>query len=321
MKKLKVVIACSVFGFFFSLLIGCISPGVGIGWAFLRAFCIALVFGGIGFGLSFLLGNLMDVDSSDDISVAGVTGTTSTGQNVNLVTPDDPIPVDNEASQFFVGDQHQMLAKDDYKKESEGDDVNTSSESENVFQAPPSGEPVSHQESSSAAAELIARQNAQAIKSEQPGVSSPSVSGNVYRGGNGQSVVDEFNISSQKLKTSEDKKEDSSGFVPIALAENVSNISSVEAASKNDYIKENNIEKSSESSNSEELDALPDIQELEDITVETGGTVESSSPGIDGVGSETFESGPVSSKKSENPVEGQDTAIIAKAISTLLAKQ
>ena len=126
------------------------------------------------------------------------------------------------------------------------------------------------------------------------------------------------------IKTvSVDKKQDvsdvnNSGFVPVALAENPSNISSSEAKSGLEYQNIDNSSMNNESSGSVELDVLPDLQELQNIQEMTSSKDVQEAPSVESTG---FVVEDAKKAVSEANADSKDAALMAKAISTLLSKE
>ena len=119
------------------------------------------------------------------------------------------------------------------------------------------------------------------------------------------------------------KKQDASdvnnsGFVPVALAENPSNISSSEAKSGLEYQNIDNSSMNNESSGSVELDVLPDLQELQNIQEMTSSKDVQEAPSVESTG---FVVEDAKKAVSEANADSKDAALMAKAISTLLSKE
>lgn len=277
MNKAKFIAFFTVFGFLFSLVIGLFSSGVTVGWAFLRALLFGILFLGIGFVLSILYENFFKTDSFDE-NINVQNSESGLGQHIDLVTPDEPLQMDAEASKFYVGNKHQMLNTEDYYGNPEDKNIESEEELDSKEELVPK-EKTAH--------EIIAEQNAQAISQN--------------------SVQQDFSKSESKSKAGSDSQ---GGFIPVALHENAQNFSSVEASSKSEYLKE----KSSNANNSEdssELDALPDLDELQDISgVSAEENLSENS---------TFEPSGKSSS-ADDIVQGNDVSLIAKALSTVLKR-
>ncbi len=287
MKKIKFVVAFSLIGFLFSLVIGLYSRGVGTSWAFLRAFLFALLFAGLGFLLSVLFEKFVDSEVADE----GLSPSSSEmGQKVDLVTPDEPLSVDDNASSFSVGSKHQMLNNEDYysPKDESGDSNIEENQNQSAPESNFSTGQNENQTEQKTPQQIIAEQNAKALNQ-----------GTVQN-------ISNFN----QTEDAKNQTDAQSGFIPISLQENAQNISSVEAKPKSDYLKDSG--ESEVKTDDSELDALPDLQELQEISEETAGEQDQAS--------ETFEEVAKSVKSTTNFNEGQDVSLIAKAISTVLTK-
>ena len=112
MNRTKFIAFFSVFGFLFSFLIGLFSR-VSVLWLFVRAVIFAVVFFLLAFALYSFYEKFINSDSVDDGFDSSLQSQ-NLAQKIDLVTPDEPLPVDNNASQFYVGNRHQMLNRDDY---------------------------------------------------------------------------------------------------------------------------------------------------------------------------------------------------------------
>ena len=292
MNRTKFIAFFSVFGFLFSFLIGLFSR-VSVLWLFVRAVIFAVVFFLLAFALYSFYEKFINSDSVDDGFDSSLQSQ-NLAQKIDLVTPDEPLPVDNNASQFYVGNRHQMLNRDDYFASAQTNDSEDSVE--NADKNPLSDfEKLTNETSNE---ETLENAN---LKEE--------------RGQNIQEVISKQNAESvskgtESILHAEKQKELKEGFVPVSLQENAKNLSSVEASSKSDYINEG--DKQLESTDSE-IDSLPDLEELQNIT----GTV---SENTDDSGTSDFSSSKASSSSNPEFTEGQDTALIAKAISTVLAR-
>ena len=119
------------------------------------------------------------------------------------------------------------------------------------------------------------------------------------------------------------KQANNGGFVPMPLAETASNISGTEAktVSEVNSMQKNNMDASdsntvSQTANdSEDLDTLPDLEDLPQQQV-VPATVEDEM-----VEDSDFSKNGVPSKDADEIAKGKDAALMAKAISTLLAKE
>lgn len=287
MNRTKFIAFFSVLGFLFSFVIGLFSR-VSILWLFVRALIFAVVFFILAFALYAFYEKFINTDSMDE-GFDSSSQSQNLAQKIDLVTPDEPLPVDNNASQFYVGNRHQMLNREDYfaSSQSNGSESPFENQEEN---------PLTGFESHSEKPSDEEKHENESLQPQEKTVQ------------NIQEVISRQNAEAVSKGSESVLHAPKEGFVPVSLQENAKNISSVEAASKSDYINEGN--KQSESTDSE-IDSLPDLEELQSIT----GTVSDEN---DDASTSDFSS----SKSSSSPefTEGQDTALIAKAISTVLAR-
>ena len=118
---------------------------------------------------------------------------------------------------------------------------------------------------------------------------------------------------------------DSAGFVPVSFVEKPDTLSGTEAKSMNE-IKSNEkksemsdgFEASPASDDNEPLDILPDLESISTSGISSVSVSENSEPDADGAFNPSGHSG--QEKSADEIAEGQDAAVMAKAISTLLAK-
>lgn len=115
--KLKNATLTAIFagiGFLLSLVIGLFSP-VYPGVLFLRAFIFAIVFAVLSFCIQLVFSKFVSVaDESSDAVAASDDTSKATGSVVDITLPDEDLPVEDNASQFKVGSNYQMLNKSDF---------------------------------------------------------------------------------------------------------------------------------------------------------------------------------------------------------------
>ena len=237
MKRLKFISGFALAGFLISFFFGFFSHG-GIGRILLFAFVFAAVFALVGFVVQLIGTTFLNIDASEGGGGAAAHGTT--GGNVDIVVQDEELPTEDGAPEFYVGENHQMLNKEDYS----------------------SGEKEEH----------------------SAGVSDGSID-TVYASDGG--------VPNDRSEQSDD------GFVPVQLYENSRTLSGKEAGS------------GSEGGFAVKDDTLDDLPDLEDLTP-PGEIVEDTVFSTD---SDKSEKSDKASKYSE-----KDTTLMAKAISTALAK-
>ena len=127
MKNIKFIIGFSVFGFLLSFIAGFASNST-----FLKMLLNALIFAFVFAGVCALVSFLWKSFLSSDFEQAGYssnkqpTGTKKTGQTVDITIQDESLQTDDNASQFFVGSNHQMLTNDDIGEKNQ--DINDSND-------------------------------------------------------------------------------------------------------------------------------------------------------------------------------------------------
>lgn len=271
MKNIKFVIGFSVFGFLLSFVAGFASNSTFLKML-LNALIFAFVFAGIGALVSFLWKNFLASDFEQAEYSSGKQNNESkkTGQTVDITIQDESLQTDDNASQFFIGSNHQMLTNDDLGVKNQSTNDSNNNQANSVVT-----------ESSENKVEM-------AKKSEK----------------------------SEKSEKSDSPVLDDKGFVPVALTETASNISSTEAKPGAEYLNQKN--SNNDENSSVELDVLPDLQELQNIQEMTASKdVPEPSPVVNS----SFIPEDVRRTVSEANTESKDAALMAKAISTLLSKE
>lgn len=124
MKNIKFVAVFAACGFVLSLLFGLFSHA-GILSILLKALIFGIVFGILGFGISFLFNKFLlgdeagdgDVDISTPTPKMSFSGNDDTkGQIVDITIKDEDLPESSSDNHFVVGDNHQLLNETDYGK-------------------------------------------------------------------------------------------------------------------------------------------------------------------------------------------------------------
>lgn len=122
MKNAKFVAGFAACGFILSFIFGLFSHSQFLS-ILLKALIFGIVFGFLGFVISFLAGKFLLEESGNDfdtdISNAGPKNTvsensTSKGHIVDITIKDEELPVGTSENRFTVGDNHQMLNETDY---------------------------------------------------------------------------------------------------------------------------------------------------------------------------------------------------------------
>ena len=125
MKNIKFVAICAASGFILSLIFGFFSKS-GFGRIFLIALIFAVIFGALGFGISFIFNKFLSVesaavDSGSDSSessdgISSGPSKTQLGQHVDLVIQEEELEQSGNQNHYDVGENHQMLNEKDYNQ-------------------------------------------------------------------------------------------------------------------------------------------------------------------------------------------------------------
>lgn len=288
MKNVKFIAGFSIFGFLLSIL-SSFGAHRNFGMKLVLALVFAAVFGACAFLISFLYSNFLETDTSGGFSEGVNPAAASSGSThaVDITVQDEDLPSEENENQFFVGSKHQMLNDDDIK----------SNVSEGFGQSQ---------------IEQIKNENQ---NSSQPGQFTPAsvVSATVSADSAASAAASPANT----------------GFVPVSLTENADNFSSIEAKTTSEVKAEEKvaqmnampvIEQAAPSgSGDESLDVLPDLEEISSNSVYTASAEDGVAEETDFTEGKNISSG--SGTSAEEVTQGKDAEIMAKAISTLLAKE
>ena len=252
-----------------------------------------MVFAGLGFGLQFVFEKVLEIDTveASPVTVSDNNGSSYTaGQKVDIVIEDQELPEDESDSQFFVGTNHQMLNESDYGENAEKP---VQSEAYNAVKT--------------------------AKSFDENGMSSKAEEKRENQAGKVEENPVKVQIASENSS--------SAGFVPINLGETPKNLTGTESKSPEIVNSSSqNTDKTvssgsssfvSEESKADELDVLPD---LEDIAFNANKASSETNVFEDGESSPS-ESAPSGQVDASKITEGKDAEVMAKAISTLLAKE
>ncbi len=126
MKNFKFIAGFSIFGFLLSILSSFHTVARSGGVRFFIAISFALGFGILAAVIQFVAKKFIFVENGSDFSEnSGKSTQNSSGtQAVDIVIQDEELPAEENGSQFFVGNNHQMLNKEDLQ------DVKNNSEEE-----------------------------------------------------------------------------------------------------------------------------------------------------------------------------------------------
>lgn len=139
MKNLKFIAGFSIFGFLLSIFSSLKNASRSFGGRFFIALCFALGFGILAAAIMFvtqkfvLAENTADISDSGNSSEKNPRNSVSGSQPVDIVVQDEDLPSEDGGSQFYVGENHQMLNDEDLqdmKKDSELQGAESSGSSE-----------------------------------------------------------------------------------------------------------------------------------------------------------------------------------------------
>ena len=129
MKNIKSIAICAASGFILSLICGFFSKA-GFGHIFLTALIFGIVFGLLGFGISFLFDRFLSVEavqveaadsSNNDVNLSSAPK--NLGQHVDIVIQDEPLEQSGNPNHYDVGENHQMLNESDYNNSQKAEDT------------------------------------------------------------------------------------------------------------------------------------------------------------------------------------------------------
>ena len=136
MKNINSIAICAASGFILSLICGFFSKA-GFGHIFLTALIFGIVFGLLGFGISFLFDRFLSVEavqveaadsSNNDVNLSSAPK--NLGQHVDIVIQDEPLEQSGNPNHYDVGENHQMLNESDYNN---SNSQNTEGEKETII--------------------------------------------------------------------------------------------------------------------------------------------------------------------------------------------
>lgn len=114
MKNIKFIIGFSIFGFLISFVSGFASNSTFLKML-LNAFIFLFVFAFLGAAIVFLWDKFLspEFQNAEYIASKNANSPRTSGQTVDITIQDEALQNDDNASQFYVGSNHQMLTKDD----------------------------------------------------------------------------------------------------------------------------------------------------------------------------------------------------------------
>lgn len=281
MKGIKFIIGFAIFGFLLSLISGTLAVGNTFGRILIHAFIFALIFALLAFGINFIAAKFFNFDS--DYSSEISVGQTPSQDSTSTHSVD--IVVQDE--ELPAEDNSSQFVVSPNRQMLEPDDVSDVVKSSGTSTSP----------SSQTNSETVSENSAHNAVIQANAASSSSSNSNNFNGTN-------------------------NGFIPVSLGETPSNLTGTEAKSHNDIKKEEVSSVSPESDEGAEegeLDTLPDLEDMSGYTSVPASMVSSNEEAVEE--SSFSESSSSSGISAEEVTDGKDAELMAKAISTLLAKE
>ena len=124
MKNLKFIIGFSIFGFLISFVSGFASNSTFLKML-LNAFIFLFVFAFLGAAIVFLWDKFLSTEfqNAEYVTSRNDNSSKTAGQTVDITIQDEALQNDDNASQFFVGSNHQMLTKEDVAEKVKNNNV------------------------------------------------------------------------------------------------------------------------------------------------------------------------------------------------------
>ena len=125
MKNIKFIIGFSIFGFLLSFVSG-FASNLTFFKMLLNAFIFLFVFAFLGAAIVFIWDKFLssEFQNAEYSSSKTVNPSKSAGQTVDITIQDEALQNDDNASQFYVGSNHQMLTKEDVNGKTNSDSSN-----------------------------------------------------------------------------------------------------------------------------------------------------------------------------------------------------
>lgn len=289
MKNVKFVVGFAIFGFLLSFLASFRTVARSLGMRFLIALCFAVCFAILAAIIEVLSDKVLNISEPLAQTASGASKSSSSGNHsVDIVIQDEDLPNEEDGAKFFVGSNHQMLNSEDINE------TKTKPEKENKVE------------------NSVSSDTSNSINSDSDSENQKNVA---------NEVSDAVDSNLEKVKQANAASQDN-GFVPVSNSENADNFSSVESKTINEIkADEKTAQMSSlpdfkENNGEETLDVLPDLEEIS----EGNESFSASSSQDDDVSdfSETKKSNSSTAKK--DATDDKNAELMAKAISTVLAK-
>ena len=124
MKNIKFIIGFSIFGFLISFVSGFASNSTFLKML-LNAFIFLFVFAFLGAAIVFLWDKFLSTEfqNAEYVTSRNDNSSKTAGQTVDITIQDEALQNDDNASQFFVGSNHQMLTKEDVAEKVKNNNV------------------------------------------------------------------------------------------------------------------------------------------------------------------------------------------------------
>lgn len=279
-------------GFVLSFLIGVVS-GIGFIHILLRAFIFAAVFAAVAAGATYLYQKFLSEANPDSDAGLGASSeklAPKVGGIVDVTVDDSQLPEDEQGPQFYVGNNRASFGSEDLsEKTTAAASPELKSEKQTVSPARAKVETEPAEKKSSANTDH---------KNDEP---------------------EDEGIENLQEDAEPVSSKDAS-FVPLDFAANAPKIASSDGSGGHSVASKPDESKQSDTPNEMSEDALDDLPDIEDIGP---GTTKPENDDI--ISDSDFASNGSASSKSVNFPDGknakeQDSALMAKAISTLLAK-
>lgn len=300
MKGAKLAGIFAAAGFVLSFISGLFSRG-GVAHVIGMALIFALVFAALGAAIQWLTGGVLNVDGAsyegDAVDDGAVSEKAAKGASkIDIVVKDEELPSEDNSPRFFVGNNHQMLDASDYGAEAKPYDPlspnNAVSNANPVSTTEHSGGDVNNLDTLAPESPLTSKPKTDNVTSVKPARQKVSDSGASI--GAAESVFEPITLGTETVESVPSSTPSGGGgaVAPVKAAKNVEELE-------------------------DELDEIPEFQGF--ATTEDDGLARN----IDGemIEDSDFSTAGAPIKKSrKSGAETQDAALMAKAISTVLAK-
>lgn len=295
MKESKMIGAFAAAGFLLSFVSGLFSGG-GIFRIIGMALLFAAVFAGLGVAIVWLSKGVLNVDGGGEAADDTSDKASKLGSTIDVVIKDEELPSEENSPRFFVGNNHQMLNPSDYgQSPAQGalDPLSPSDKNKVALDAAPIASKADDSASSAAPASVVtAAPSRLASASAATAVSNSSDAAGA-------------SVTASASSSSTPEADAASAFEPMELGKEKLQSKSAPAAAI-----------ASADELEDELDEIPEFQGF--ATVQDDGSARN----INGemIEDSDFSQAGAPIKRKAPETGTQDAALMAKAISTVLAK-